>query len=222
MPSTRTALSALVLALAALAAPPAAADVDDQGGGDANGETARQTPAPKPVAADDDGVLTGLRMGSFRVDSASPGGRRLGIGLGVGWPSGINATVMLRPTHAVRLDVGAFSGLAYTEPSLSLAAAWLWHPATIATAPSFRLHVHAGLGAGVVVLPLPDQRTTLPAALYYRGRSQLWTSLRVPVGVNLALENAPVDVFFDIVPTALVFPGLALGADVSTGARLWF
>jgi hypothetical protein len=215
MSSTRTALPALVIALLAQVAPAAVA-------AEGSAPTDDAPTAPPATSNDDDGALAGLRMGSFRVDSASPGGRRLGIGVGVGWPSGLDATVMLRPTHAVRIDVGAFSGLAYSEPSLSLSAAWLWHPATIASAPAFQLHTHVGLGAGVVVLPLPDKRTTLPAALYYRGRTQLWTSLRVPLGVNLALEHAPVDVFFDVVPTALVFPGAALGADVACGARLWF
>ena len=217
MSSSRSALPALVLALAALAAPGALAD-DDGALDAATTASATTTTTPAP----DDGALAGLQMGSFRVDSAAPGGRRLAIGLGLGWPTSVNAQVMLRPTHGIRVDVGALTGLAYTEPALSLSAAWLWHPATLARAPAFQLHSHVGLGAGVVVLPLPDKHPTLPAALYYRGRTQLWTSLRVPLGVNLALEHAPVDVTFDVVPTALVFPGAALGADVAVGARLWF
>jgi hypothetical protein len=234
MSSTCPALTALVLALGALLAPATfAADDDDDGATDgvhqaaaastdARATATATTTAAATTAADDDGALAGLQMGSFRVDSAAPGGRRLGVGVGLGWPSSVNATVMLRPTHGVRVDVGAFTGLAYTEPALSLGAAWLWHPATIARAPAFQLHTHAGLGAGVVVLPLPDKRTTLPAARYWRGRTQVWTSVRVPLGVNLALEQAPVDVTFDVIPTALVFPGVALGADVAIGARLWF
>jgi hypothetical protein len=173
-------------------------------------------------APGDEGALEGLRLGSFRVDSATPGGRRLAVGLTLGWPTGLDAQLQLRPHHGVRVGVGAFTGLAYTEPALALRADWLWHPATLARAPAFRLHAHVGAGAGVVVLPLPDKRTSLPAALWYRGRTQLWTAARVPLGVNLALEQAPVDLVFDVVPTALVFPGFALGVDVALGARLWF
>jgi hypothetical protein len=179
--------------------------------------------APTPVRADAaEGALAGLQMGSFRVQSASPGGRRLGVGLSLGWPTGVDAQLQLRPHHGVRVGVGAFTGLAYTEPAVSLRADWLWFPVTVARAPAFRLHAHVGAGAGVVVLSLPDKRTSLPAALWYRGRTQLWTAARVPLGVNLALEHAPVDLVFDVVPTALVFPGFALGADVALGARVWF
>jgi hypothetical protein len=182
---------------------------------------ARSADASDAGDDDDGGALAGLQMGSFRVDSAAPGGRRLGVGLVLGWPSGVDAQLMLAPTHAVRVGVGAFTGLAFTEPVLSLRSDWLWHPVTLARAPAFRLHAHVGAGAAVVLLPLPDQRTTLPAARYYRGRTQLWTAARVPLGVNLALEGAPVDLVVDVVPTALVFPGFALGADVALGARLW-
>jgi hypothetical protein len=194
--------------------------------------TTADTMAPATTTADaaatsvradgDEGALAGLQMGSFRVQSASPGGRRLGVGLSLGWPTGVDAQLQLRPHHGVRVGVGAFTGLAYTEPAVSLRADWLWFPVTVARAPAFRLHAHVGAGAGVVVLSLPDKRTSLPAALWYRGRTQLWTAARVPLGVNLALEHAPVDLVFDVVPTALVFPGFALGADVALGARVWF
>jgi len=220
-----SALPALLLACAAaLTAVPAAAEdaappTPATDGG--HSDTARADVRTGDAGKGDAGFLADLQMGSFRIDSASPGGRRLGVGLVLGWPSGVEAQVMLRPTHAARVGVGAFTGLAYTEPALSLRADWLWHPATLARAPTFRLHGHVGAGAAVVVLALPDKRTTLPGALYYRGRTQLWSALRVPVGVSLALEQVPVDLVFDVVPTALVFPGVAFGADVALGARLW-
>ncbi len=168
------------------------------------------------------GVLSGLQMGTFRVDSASPGGRRLGVGLVLGWPTGLDVQWMVRPTVAVRLGAGALTGLSWTKGALSWRADGLWFPQTVARAPSFRLHTHVGLGGAAVVLPLPDQRTALPAALYFRGRTQLWTALRLPLGLHLALEDAPVDLVLDVVPQVLVFPGVTLGADVSLGARLWW
>jgi hypothetical protein len=161
-------------------------------------------------------------MGTFRVDSASPGGRRLGLGLELGWPSGATATVMLRPAHGLRVGVGAFTGLSYAEPALALRAEWLWHPFRASRSSAFDLHTHVGAGLGVVVLPLPDQRTSLPVAAWYRGPTQMWNAVRVPLGIDLALHDAPVDITLDVVPLVLVFPGAGLGLDVALGTRLWF
>ena len=102
----------------------------------------------------DDGALAALELGTFRVESASPMGRRLGVGLEVGWPTAVTGKLMLRPQHAVRASLGAFSGLALTEPSLSVAVDWLYHPLTIAKSPAWTLHAHVGAGGTVVVLPI--------------------------------------------------------------------
>lgn len=171
---------------------------------------------------DDDGALAGLEMGTFRVDSASPGGKRVGVGLELGWPTAVTAKLMLRPEQAVRASLGAFSGLVFTEPTFSVSVDWLYHPFTIAKAPGWTLHTHVGAGGAVVVLPIAGKRTTLPEALYHRGPTQVWTGLRAPVGVDLAFADVPVDVVFDVVPTLLTFPGVGLGVGASLGARWWW
>jgi hypothetical protein len=174
---------------------------------------------PQPT---DDGVLAALELGTFRVDSASPMGRRLGVGLEVGWPTAVTAKLMLRPQHAVRVSLGAFSGLALTEPSLSLTADWLYHPSTLAKNPAWTLSTHVGAGASVVVLPIVGKRTTIPALLYHRAPTQLWAGVRVPVGVDLAFRDIPVDIVLDVVPTILAYPGLGVGVGASIGARWWW
>jgi hypothetical protein len=171
---------------------------------------------------DDDGLLTGLQLGTFRVDSASPQGRRLGVGLELGWPTAVTGKLMLRPEQAIRASVGAFSGLALSEPSASASIDWLYHPFTIATAPGWTLHTHAGVGGALVLLPIVGKRPTLPVAFYHRAPTQVWTGLRAPLGVDLAFKDVPVDIVLDVVPTVLTFPGLGVGVGASLGARWWW
>lgn len=204
---TPSRVSALLLIVALSWSGSAAADDDDAADND---------------AADDDGALADVQMGTFRVGSASPAGKRLGVGVQIGYPTAVAAKLMLRPEHAVDVVIGAFTGLALTEPAFSAHADWLWHPLTIARAPAFTLHTHIGAGGAVVVLPAPGKKPTLPQALWYRGPTQLWTAARLPAGVDLVLSDVPVDVVFEVAPTLLLFPGLGLGCDASIGARVWW
>jgi len=206
MPVSASSAGRFLVVLACLCGPPARADGADGA-----------------AAVDDDaGLLADFELGTFRVDSASPRGKRLGVGLELGWPTAATAKLMLRPDQAVRASVGAFSGLVLSEPSFSLSVDWLYHPFTIARAPGWTLHTHVGVGAALVVLPAPGQRTTIPSALYHRSPTQLWTGLRAPLGVDLAFNDVPVDVVFDVVPTMLTFPGIGVGFGASLGARWWW
>lgn len=172
--------------------------------------------------ADDAGALADLQMGTFRVESASPRGKRIGVGVQVGYPTAVTAKLMLRPEHAVDVAIGAFSALSLTEPAMVAHADYLWHPLTLVRAPAFLLHSHVGAGGGIALLPVPGKKTTIPSALWYRGPTQLWTAARFPVGVDLALADVPVDIVLEAAPTVLLFPGLGIGCDVSLGGRVWW
>ena len=89
---------------------------------------------------DDAGALADLQMGTFRVESASPQGKRLGVGLSLGYPTAITAKLMLRPEHAVDVSIGVFAGIAATEACVAAHADYLWHPLVIARA-SYRADV---------------------------------------------------------------------------------
>ncbi len=200
----------------------AAGAVDEGAAANEGAVDADEGAEPVRAADDEPGLLTDLEMGTFRVDAASPQGKRLGVGLTVGVPTSITAKLMLRPQHAVVASVGAFNGLAISEPSFSLSAAYVWHPVTLARSQAFVLSTHVGGGASLAVLPIPGKRTTIPSALWYRAPTQVWGAARVPVGVDLAFVGAPVDVVFEIAPQVLLFPAVGVGADVALGARVWW
>ena len=178
--------------------------------------------APVAAGSDDDGAESQLQMGTFRVDSASPAGKRVGFGVQVGYPSAVIAKLMIRPDQAVDIVVGAFTGLALTESAFSAHADWLWQPFTIVKAPAFSLHTHVGAGGSVILLPAPGKKTSVPPALWYRGPTQLWTAARFPTGLDLILTDAPVDVVLELAPSLLLFPGIGIGCDLSIGARVWW
>ncbi len=160
-------------------------------------------------------------LAPFAVPSASPQGKRLGVGLELGWPTAVTAKYLLRPEHAVRASVGAFSGLALTEPSASLNVDYLFHPFVLGRGAGFTIHTHVGAGVSAVILPTPGKRTTVPALLYYRAPTNLWTAVRVPVGIDLSLDAVPVDITIDVIPNILTFPGFGVGAGATVGARWW-
>ena len=207
-------------------APAVSADADaDDADADAVAADAVSGAVADPVANaadDDDGALADLQMGTFRVESASPRGNRIGVGVQVGYPTAVTAKLMLRPEHAVDVAVGVFSALSLTEPAIVAHADYLWHPLTLVRAPAFLLHSHVGVGGGVALLPVPGKKTTIPSALWYRGPTQLWTTARFPVGLDLALADVPVDIVLEAAPTVLLFPGLGIGCDLSLGARVWW
>lgn len=194
---------------------------DEAAVGDA--DAADEAAAVADEGSDDDaGALADLQMGTFRVEAASPQGKRIGVGVAVGYPTAVIAKLMLRPEHAVDVGVGVFSGLALTEPSIVAHADYVWQPLTLVRAPAFLLHTHVGVGGGVTLLPVPGKKTSIPSALWYRAPTQLWTSARVPVGIDLALSGVPVDVVLEAAPTVLLFPGVGVGCDLSLGARVWW
>jgi len=205
-------------------APAVAADAvaADAVAADAVAADAVADPVEANAADDDDGALADLQMGTFRVESASPRGKRIGVGVQVGYPTAVTAKLMLRPEHAVDVAFGAFSALSLTEPAIVAHADYLWHPLTLVRAPAFLLHSHVGVGGGVALLPVPGKKTTIPSALWYRGPTQLWTTARFPVGLDLALADVPVDIVLEAAPTVLLFPGLGIGCDLSLGARVWW
>ena len=45
---------------------------------------------------------------------------------------------------------------------------------------------------------------------------------RVPIGLSFTLEAIPLEFYGEVIPTALLFPGIGLGLGGAIGARFYF
>jgi hypothetical protein len=148
--------------------------------------------------------------------SVAPGGRRVGIGLEIGAPTNLNAKFMLGLNHGIVVGVGA--GIWY-DASLSLHSDYLFHPLVMNFDDvSFSGYVGGGLWASV---GYPGSHLG-----YYRpflpGVQPFAAGARVPLGLNLAFNEVPIEVFFELVPALSLFPGFGVFGQGGLGARFYF
>lgn len=146
----------------------------------------------------------------------SPAGKPIGVGLELGAPTNINAKFMLGPQHGVVVGVGG--GIWY-DLSLSVHGDYVFHPLALRFDDgTFSAYVGGGLWTS---LGFPGQRYG-----YYRpflkDRQYFAAGARVPLGLNLAFNAFPIELFFELVPAVAVFPGLGVFGQGGLGARIYF
>lgn len=153
--------------------------------------------------------------------ASTPQGRKLGIGIQLGYPTALSLKYMLRGDQGIQGGIGGLSGFAYEVGAFSLHADYVFHPHVLARAEAFSLTWYFGGGANVLVFGNPRQRAILPIAKYYFYPTTMWIGARVPIGVSLAFQQQPLEVFFEAVPSFLVFPGISFGLNASLGLRFY-
>lgn len=162
-----------------------------------------------------------------------PAGKVIGVGLQLGFPTGITAKVMaggnLGFVFGAGLGVGWVLG-----PALSLHADSVWHPFILLQSEDFQFSWYIGGGGWLGFNPLeafPGGGLLGNSALYsgwkYLAAYRLHTygvsaGLRLPLGLSLALNGLPIEVYGDLVPSLLLFPALGLGLGADVGVRLYF
>ena len=143
-------------------------------------------------------------------------GGPFGIGLIVGSPTGLSMKYYLGESGDNAID--AAIGAAFVGSSgYHLHADYLWHPIVLTTDPAFKLPLHVGLGARVL--------------LHDRGRnedSNLHLGLRAPVGITFDFTQIPLDVFLEAA-LILDFHGdegdgdhIGLDLNAGVGVRYYF
>ena len=98
---------------------------------------------------------------------------------------------------------------------------YLWHPVSLASTDAFELPLYIGVGGRF--WSFEDRRTALAVNADSLG-------VRVPVGIAFDMNNVPLDIFFELVPTADFFFNTPNGydrtfyivIDGSIGIRYWF
>lgn len=155
--------------------------------------------------------------------SSTPQGRNFGVGLQLGLPTAIILKYMLQANQGLAAGLGGFSGFVLNSGSITLFVDYLYHPHLLTAGEAFSLTWYIGGGGQIIIndrFAAPYIRGVLYPGFYYG--SYFWLAARVPIGVSLALTQAPIDVFVEAVPSLLVFPALTFGVGGAIGVRFWF
>ncbi len=167
------------------------------------------------------GFIAATVLGLFALPasaggSVAPADKSIGVGVEVGAPTNINAKFMVGPTNGVVVGVGG--GIWY-DLSLSLHADYLWHP-IVAEFDSGNFSAYVGIGGWASIGDGKGGHFG-----YYQpfvDGSFFGIGARVPLGVSLAFDQVPIEVFAEIVPSVSVFPGIGVFGQGGLGARFYF
>lgn len=127
---------------------------------------------------------------------------KLGLGATFGEPTGLSVKYFLNDKMAVDGSLGV--GF-YEETGFSTHAGLLWHLFDCCPGTSERMPFYIGAGPRIKV---EDNDT--------------WFGLRFPIGVSYMLEDAPMDVFFEVGPILDFTPEVRGSFTATLGIRYWF
>jgi hypothetical protein len=131
-----------------------------------------------------------------------------GIGIIVGEPTGLSLKKWVSTRTAV---AGALAWAFDPNTSFHVHGDYLFHDYDIVTPDKGRLPLYGGLGAR---LKFEDEK---------RGRDKRTrVGVRIPLGLNYHFEQAPVDLFLEIVPILDVAPRTDVSLNAAVGARYFF
>ena len=220
-------ISALFAVLTVLAAPVARASELklDQALYDAAGLV-----APTSQASDDDTELSlrphvgpGGGTSYYSGGAASPEGRTLGIGLQLGYPTAITLKLMVAADQGIVFGLGVFGAYAYDAASISLHVDYLWHPHVLAVAQPFNLSWYIGGGLHVLAFTDNRQRFGYGGFGYFAGAQPIAIAARVPIGLDLAFNAIPFELYLEIAPELALFPAIGFaGIGAALGGRFYF
>jgi len=176
--------------------------------------------------------------GNDRVDRDDRGGERgsrrrhggrgftanktFGLGLELGEPDGLNGKYFVSDSGALDFGVGYIYDHYYYGDGVHLYADYLFHVSLASTA-AFELPFYIGGG-----LRYWDFNYCYQGLCKYGGSA---VGIRVPLGIAFDLNNAPLDIFLQLVPVVDFLGGNYymrynsrehFGIDGSVGIRFWF
>jgi hypothetical protein len=164
----------------------------------------------------------GRRGGRGGDSGGFQGDKTFGLGLEIGEPTGLNGKYFLSDSGALDFGVGWIYRHYYYDDGLHLYVDYLWHPTSLASTPSFQLPFYIGLGLRYWDFEYCD------GPVCYDGSA---IGIRVPIGISFDFNNAPLDIFIQVVPVIDFLTDdyydryddrTHLGVDVSAGLRYWF
>ena len=199
---------------------------DDRGGNDRGGDDRSDR------GGDDRGGRRGGGGGGDRGRRRRGGGgdgggfeanKTFGLGLELGEPTGLNGKLFVSPKVAIDFGLGYIYRQYYYGDGLHLYGDVLFHPVLLSSGPKLEIPLYVGVGLRYWQFDYYDRNRVL-----YGGDA---IGIRVPVGISFDFNNAPIDIFLQLVPTLDFLNGdyynyyghrNHFGADFSVGLRFWF
>jgi hypothetical protein len=164
----------------------------------------------------------------------APQGKSLGVGGQIGVPTAVTLKYMLTEDQGLVGGIGF--GLGWVgAPALSFHFDYHWHPHILARGEPFKLswYFGGGLWAGFAY-PVWGwgYGGFWPYSGFYYGwllgpYAPPWFGIfslggRVPVGLDLALNELPLSFYIELAPSLLVWPALGIGLGGAIGIRFYF
>ena len=142
-----------------------------------------------------------------------------GLGLELGEPTGVTGKLFLNPSQAIDFGIGDLYHNYYVgADGIHLYADYLWHPFELTSVDALKLPFYIGVGGRAWFFDANCGPNDCGAEIF---------GVRVPVGIDFDLNDVPLDIFVQIVPTLDFYHDYAnrsvyLDFDFSVGIRYWF
>lgn len=149
--------------------------------------------------------------------------KTFGLGLELGEPTGLNGKVFVSPKVAIDFGLGYIYRTYYYGDGLHLYGDVLFHPVLLSSGPTVEIPFYVGVGLRYWQFDYYDRNN-----VRYGGDA---IGIRVPLGISFDFNNAPLDIFVQVVPTLDFLSGdyyryynhrNHFGIDPSVGIRFWF
>lgn len=134
---------------------------------------------------------------------AQRSGGPFGIGIIIGEPTGVDLKYFVSASNAIE---GAFAWSLSGSNNLHLQAEYLYHRYDLIKVEKGRLPLFFGIGGRVE----------------FREHADDLVGIRIPVGLAYEFDNAPFDVFGEIVPLLDLAPDTDFDLEGAIGARFYF
>lgn len=142
-------------------------------------------------------------------------GANLGLGVMLGHPTGITGKYYLGGrTNAVDLAVASAPWGWRQGGGVYAHGVYLWHPSVLVSESDFEIPWHVGIG------PVFWSGYWGPFDGPHGGEGAV--GVRVPVGLDLDLRTAPVQIFLDVALNFYVIPATFADVGGAIGARYYF
>ncbi len=156
--------------------------------------------------------------------SAPPQLSGIGVGLQIGSPSAVTVKFGGIQTDGFVIGVGAGFGrnANNNQPlvGVSLHADYLWHLFTLVRDNNIAVTGYAGAGVWVGLAVGGYGLGFIRP--YINNFNYFGVGVRVPLGLSMSFQTAPIEIYLELDPALFVFPGIDFGIGASLGFRYHF